>query len=194
MSKSGGNRRGPKLIMGDRVYLRWMEKDDLPGVKRWSEDPDLRAAIGQVAPLSDLECEEWFRDVENDENRAWYVIVTVDGDRVIGEAGLLRIFEPWRTTDMTVIIAEENARGKGYGREVGRMLLDFAFNYMGLHRVAVGVVGFHEEGLKYWEGLGFRREGTLRDGYFLNGVFHDFVMLSILAPEWQAGLKDQPVD
>jgi len=194
VSKSGGSRRGPKLIMGNSVYLRWMEKSDLPHVKRWSENPDLRAAIGQVAALSDLECEKWFRDVETDENRAWYAVVTVDGDHVIGEAGLLRIFEPWRTTDMTVIIAEKNARGKGYGREVGQILLDFAFNYIGLHRVAVGVVGFHDEGLKYWEGLGFQREGILRDGYFLDGAFHDFVMLSILAPEWQAGLKEQQAD
>ena len=194
MSSGGGSRRGPRLLMGDSIYLRWMKKGDLPLVKRWSEDSDLRTAIGQVAALSELECEEWFRGVETDENRAWYAVVTVDGDRVIGEAGLLRIFEPWRTTDMTVIIAEEDARGKGYGREVGRMLLDFAFNYMGLHRVGVGVVGFHDEALAYWEGLGFRREGVLRDGYLLDGVFHDFIMLSILAPEWQAGLKERPVD
>jgi len=180
--------------MGDNIYLRWMEKSDLPLVKRWSEDPDLRAAIGQVAALSEAECEEWFRRVETDENRAWYAVVTVDGDRVIGEAGLLRIFEPWRTTDMTVIIAERDVRGKGYGREVGRILLDFAFNYLNLHRVAVGVVGFHDGALAYWEGLGFRREGVLRDGYLLDGVFHDFVMLSILAPEWQAGLKERPAD
>ena len=109
MSNGAGDRRGPKLVMGNSIYLRWMERKDLPQVRRWSEDPDLRIAVGQVAALSESECEEWFKGVETDENRAWYVVVTVDGDSVIGEAGLLRIFEPWRTTDMTVIIAEEDA-------------------------------------------------------------------------------------
>lgn len=176
---------GPRFIIGEHVTLRRIERDDLPHIRRWLDDPELRNQIGARAPLSEADAEEWFNRVVNDPTRAWYVIVAGEDDRVIGEAGLLRMDPAWRTTDMTVIIGEPDARGKGYGTEVGQILLDFAFQYMGFHRVAIGVVGFHEDALRFWERLGFRREGVQREGYFLDGAFHDFVMMSTLEDEWR---------
>jgi diamine N-acetyltransferase len=187
----GPQRAGPRFIIGERVTLRRIERDDLIHVRRWLDDAELRAWIGARSPLSEREAEEWFERVTSDPARAWYVIVTDDegageGGRVIGEAGLLRMDSAWRTTDMTVIVGEPDARGKGYGTEAGRLLLDFAFEYMGFHRVAIGVVGFHEPALRFWERLGFRREGVQREGYLLDGTFHDFVMMSILEGDWRA--------
>jgi RimJ/RimL family protein N-acetyltransferase len=170
----GPSRAGPRLIVGERVTLRRFERDDLVHVRRWLDDPELRAWIGVRSPLSEREAAEWFESVDGEH------------DRVVGEAGLLRMDPVWRTTDMTVIVGEPEARGKGYGTEAGRLLLDFAFQYMGFHRVAIGVVGFHEPALRFWERLGFRREGVQREGYLLDGAFHDFVMMSILEDEWRA--------
>jgi RimJ/RimL family protein N-acetyltransferase len=48
---------------------------------------------------------------------------------------------PRRTIDMTIIIGERDARGKGYGKEVGHLLLSYAFEHLGFHRVSIGVVG-----------------------------------------------------
>ena len=115
----------------------------------------------------------------------WYAVVTDEDDAVVGEAGLLRLVPEWRTTDMTVIIGERSRWRKGYGSEAGRLLLDLAFNYLGLHRVAIGVVGFNEAALSFWKKLGFREEGVQRDGYFHDGAFHDFVMMCILEDEWR---------
>ncbi len=186
MAREEPRRYGPRFIMGERVTLRRIERDDIPYVRHWYDDPQLRAQIGATEPMTEAEAGEWFERVVADPNRIWYVVVRDEDDKVIGEAGLLRIFPEWRTTDMTVIIGEKDARGHGYGSEVGRLLLDFAFSYMGLHRVAIGVVGFHEEALRFWENLGFVREGVQRDGYMLDGEFHDFVMMSILEDEWRA--------
>lgn len=187
-------RRGPRFIIGQRVTLRRMERADVPHVRRWYDDPELRAEIGATAPLSEAEAQAWFDGLEADPNRVWYAVVRDEDEAVIGEAGLLRMFPEWRTTDMTVIIGERDARGHGHGTEVGRLLLDFAFEYMGFHRVAIGVVGFHEDALRFWERLGFRREGVQRDGYLLDGEFHDFVMMSILEDEWRAARVERRED
>ncbi len=177
---------GPRLLMGEHVYLRRMERDDLEQVHRWLSDTELCGLIGHSGVSSMGEIEAWFDRASADPARRWYAVATSDGDRVIGEAGLLRLDEGWRTTDMSIIIGERDEWRKGYGSEVGRILLDFAFNYCGVHRVAVGVVGFHEPALRFWEKLGFSREGVQRDGYLHGGEFHDFVMMSILEGEWRA--------
>jgi len=181
-----GQSAGPRLLMGERVYLRRMTADDLPHVHRWLTDTELCGLIGHPGVSSMAEIEAWFERASADPARRWYVIVTSEDDRVIGEAGLLRLDERWRTTDMSIIIGERNAWRRGFGTETGRILLDFAFNYCGMHRVAVGVVGFHEPALAFWESLGFSREGIQRDGYFHGEAFHDFVMLSVLEDEWRS--------
>ncbi len=177
--------RGPRLIVGERATLVRFTRDDVALVRRWLDDPELRIQIGATGPMDEGQAQEWFRGADSDPARMWYTVRRNEDDAVVGEAGLLRIFPEWRTTDMSVIIGERDQRGRGYGTDAGRLLLDLAFNYLGLHRVAVGVVGFHDAALRFWEGLGFVREGVQRDGYLVNGEFHDFVMMSILEDEWR---------
>ena len=191
MSDPADRRRGPRFLMGKRVTLRRFERSDLSHMRRWLADPELRAQIGATTSMNERQANEWYERMEGDPARLWYAIVRDEDETVIGEAGLLRMFPEWGTTDMTVIVGEPDARGRGYGTEVGRLLLDFAFDYMGLHRVAIGVVGFHEPALRFWESLGFRREGVQRDGYSLDGAFHDFVMMSVLEDEWRASRREE---
>lgn len=185
MSRDERRGAGPRFIMGGRVTLRRIERADLPHLRRWLDDPETRALIGETAPITAAQAEAWFDQAAEDPNRAWYMIETSDG-RVIGECGLLRMFPEWRTTDMSIVIGEKDARGQGCGGEVGRLLLDLAFSYMGFHRVAIGVVGFNTAALRFWERLGFKREGVQRDGYLHEGAFSSFVMMSILEDEWRA--------
>lgn len=173
-------------LVGERISLRPFGRDDLAYVQKWSEDAEMRRLIGEVAPLSQAEAEKFYEEIRRDKDRVWFVIVLKEGNRVIGEAGLLRIFRPWRATDMSIIIGEKDMWGKGYGTEAGHVLLDYAFNRLGLHRVSIGVVGLNKRALRFWKGLGFKKEGIQRDGYFCDGTYSHFVMMSIIENEYKA--------
>ena len=174
------------FLTGARVYLRPLEKDDLPVLRTWNNDAEIRALTGEVTPLSTVGAEQYFERLASDPGRIWFAVVLRENDRIIGEAGLLRIFSPWRTADLSIIIGDKFCWGKGYGRETILLLMDYAFGALALHRLAIGVVGFNERALKFYEKMGFKREGIQRDGYFHNHQFSDFVMLSILEEEFRA--------
>jgi len=174
-----------ETLMGRRVYLRPFGRDDLPHIQKWSNDAELRKLIGEVASMSRVETEKWYEDLLADKDRLWFVIVLKRGDRVIGEAGLLRLFRPWRSTDMTIIIGEKDAWGKGYGTEVGHLLLDYTFRRLGFHRVSIGVVGFNNRALKFWESLGFKKEGIERDAHYYDNEYSNGIMMSILEDEFK---------
>jgi RimJ/RimL family protein N-acetyltransferase len=70
------------------------------------------------------------------------------------------MFKPWRCTGMTIIIGEKDKWGKGYGTEAGHLLVNYAFLRLDFHRVSICVVGFNERALKFWENLGFKKEGV----------------------------------
>ncbi len=176
-----------KFLIGDRVYLRPVEHDDLACIRKWANDPEIRRLTGEVAPMTLAGAERFFEKTQNDEDRVWFIIALRENDAPIGEAGLLRMFPAWRTTDLSTIIGEKDARGKGYGAEAIRLLLDYAFGYLNFHRVAIGVVGFNERALRFYEKIGFKREGVQRAGYFYDHAYHDFVMMSLLEDEFTHG-------
>lgn len=176
---------GQETLTGDRIYLRPFGRKDSAYLQKWSNDAEIRRLTGEVAPMSPAETEEFYEKLRVDKDRLWFVIVLKKNDRVIGEAGLLRMFRPWRNTDMTVVIGEKDAWGKGYGTEAGNLLLDYVFNRLGFHRVSIGVVGFNRRALRFWRNLGFKKEGVERDDYYCDGKFSDFIMMSILEDEYK---------
>jgi RimJ/RimL family protein N-acetyltransferase len=174
------------FLTGERVYLRPLTQEDVSYIRRWANNPELRALTGEVLPLSEIGAEAYLEKLQQDQTRVWFMIIVKENNRVIGEAGLLRMFHAWRTSDLSIIIGEPDAWGQGYGTEAIEILLDYAFGYLNFHRIAIGVVGFNERALRFYEKVGFQREGVQRDGYYFNHRYHDFVMMSILEEEFRA--------
>lgn len=173
------------FLIGKHVCLRPLEKEDLIYIRQWGNDPEIRGLIGEVHPMTETGAEKWFERVQSDENRVWFVIVLKENGEVIGEAGLLRMFYPWRNTDLSIIIDEKEEWRKGYGTEAIDLLLDYAFGYLNFHRIEVGVVGFNEAAIHFYEKMGFKKEGITRDGYYYDHQYHDFIMMSILEDEFR---------
>ena len=178
------NENDNKILDGERIYLRPLDKGDLKYIKKWGNDAEILSLIGEVKPMTQGDVEAFFEKVQNDKNRDWFTIVLKENNRVIGEAGLLRMFKPWRTTDMTIIIGEKDVWGKGYGTETIHLLMEYAFKQLNFHRISIGVVDFNERAIRFWEKVGFKKEGVQRDGYFFNDKYYDFVMMSILEDEY----------
>ena len=173
------------FLHGDNVYLRPFEKEDLVYIKKWANDPEIRRLTGEVLPMNQASADAWYEKAKNDPDRAWFTIVEKNEGQVIGETGLLRMFHAWRTTDLTIIIGEKNAWGKGYGTEALKLLMDYAFGSLNFHRLAIGVIDINERALRFYEKAGFRKEGVQRDGYYYDHKYHDFVMMSILEDEYR---------
>ena len=184
----------PRVLIGKRVYLRPLMKEDLVYLRKWSQDAEIRELIGETTPMSQAECEKFLEKVYADSSREWFMVVIKQDNRVIGEAGLLRMDPAWRTTDVSVIMGEKEEWGKGYGTEAILLLLDRAFRQLDFHRVAIGVVGFNERALRFWEKVGFRKEGVQRDGYYYDHKYYDFVMMSILDDEFRELYGDNDSD
>ncbi len=101
-----------KSLVSERILLRPLSRDDLPYIQKWSRDAELRRLTGEVASMSRTGVQKWYKELLADKDRTWYAIVLRKSGRVIGEAGLLRIFWPWRNTDMSIIIGEKDEQGK----------------------------------------------------------------------------------
>lgn len=180
----------PVFLQTDRIYLRPLLTEDVPFLLRWNNDETTRLKTGETRPTSPMQAEEYIAKEKHD--RVWFGIVLKEGDVLIGETGLLRMFPDWRTTDLSIIIPEEKCQGKGYGTEAIHLMLSYAFGNLNFNRVAIGVVGFNEQAIRFYEKVGFKREGIQQEGYYCNFEYSDFIMMRILKREYMAlrGISD----
>jgi len=179
------------FLSGEHIYLRTVEKEDLNYIKRWYNDKEIRMLSGIDVPTTEQYMEEFYDKVQDTSDRIWFMVVEKENNNVIGEVGLLRMYHSWRTTDLTIIIGEKAYRGKGYGKEAILLLMDYAFGHLNFHRISIGVVGFNDNALKFYEKIGFKQEGIQRDGYYYDYKYHDFIMMSILEDEFIKLYKDK---
>lgn len=67
-----------------------------------------------------------------------------------------------------------------------RVIVDYAFREMGLHRIQLTVAPFNRAGIRAYEKAGFVEEGRHRDAVWHDGRWYDEVLMSLLDHEWAA--------
>lgn len=176
------------FLSSERITLRSICRNDLERLRHCMSDPEIRALTGEVYPLTEKKLEEFIELNQNTDSRIWFLITDSDSEEIIGETGFLRIFMPWRTSDFSLIIWNREYWGRGFGKESAGLMLDYGFNTLNFHRLSIGVAGFNERALRFWESIGFKKEGIQRDGYFAKGKYSDFIMMSMLEDEYHTHL------
>lgn len=77
-------------------------------------------------------------------------------------------------------------KGKGYGRQSLRLIKRLTFERLGAHRLWLDLFETNTKALSLYESEGFSKEGLLRDHVYRGGVYHSFIVMSILASEYYA--------
>ena len=65
-----------------------------------------------------------------------------------------------------------------------RVIVDYAFREMGLHRIQLLVAPFNPAGIRAYEKAGFVEEGRHREAVWHDGRWYDEVCMSVLDHEW----------
>jgi [ribosomal protein S5]-alanine N-acetyltransferase len=120
-------------------------------------------------------------------------IADVKTDAVIGTCTITHLSITHERAEIG--FALKQARwGQGLGLEAVSAAIDFAFQELGLHRIEADVDPRNERSLRLLDRLGFRREGHLRERYYMNGERQDAVMMAMLSAEWHATRGPETTD
>lgn len=74
--------------------------------------------------------------------------------------------------------------GRGIMREALTEMIRFGFEELGLNRIQCTILPENERSTKLVQGLGFTREGVLRENSFFEGKYQDDAIFSLLRREW----------
>lgn len=176
------------MIVGGKVRLRPIKREDLPCYVEWFADPEVRRYLAVYMPFSLTQEERWYEGLQERLERGDDVLLAIEtAEGVhIGNVGLHSINWKDRSTELGIVIGEKAYWNQGYGTDAIRTLLGLAFREMNLHRVFLRTDVDNARGIRCYEKAGFRREGTLREAVFKEGAYYDQYMMSILQTEFEA--------
>ncbi len=84
-----------------------------------------------------------------------------------------------RFGELGILIGDKKFRGKGYGTEACRALIEYAFDRLNLKTVVLAVFGCHDAGITMYRRLGFRIQGRLKGLYTIAGRSVDKVYMIV---------------
>src|SRR5215203_3795736 len=125
------------MLRGEKVTLRAVTREDLPGLVPSREavgvllevagSPPRPTALERLQKTFDQEAAEPPRDKTE-------FAIEAEG-HLIGHCGLFNIDETARHCELGITIGGKDFWGRGYGRDVVRLLLRYAFRLRNLRRV-----------------------------------------------------------
>lgn len=183
---------GPAFLRGERVTLRPHADGDEEHVLRAHNEPELRDGLLHDRPRTGDGLESFYDDVASDDDVALLVCVDDDGQQsdlatdeaveVVGQVALFGMADDHGTVAYWILPEHQ---GEGYATEAMTLLLDYAFDTLGLHHVVAGVVDYNDASQALLEGLGFTLEGTRREHRFRRGRYCDLLQYGVLESEWR---------
>ena len=135
--------------------------------------------------------EWWIRMVRSSmDNRTSFEFGMFERDTgaYVGNVGVINVRKDARLASIAYYVDPEKW-GKGYATEGGEAMLRFAFQTLGLYRIAGTCMLHNMASRRVMEKLGFRFEGIARSELLKDGKFIDVAHLAVLKPEWEARMQ-----
>jgi RimJ/RimL family protein N-acetyltransferase len=172
-------------ILGENVALGPLRRELIPLYQRWVNDFAAMQRISSVVRPWTLEQEsEWFERQSVSETSVSFTIYERRSSQPIGTTELHDLDYRNRTAEFGILIGDAAQRGKGYGTETARLMLDYGFTALGLHNIMLQVFAFNLPALRAYEKAGFREIGRRREARPMAGKRWDLILMDALATEF----------
>ncbi len=179
-------------MRGEKVALGPFQRELLPVVSQWANDFAVSVLNGGLLrPVAwESIVAEFEQDVKADAHRVViFAIYEAATMRPIGTTMLKDIDHTQGTALYGISIGDKDAWGKGYGTEATVLMLDYAFNVLGLHNVMLEVYGFNERAVRAYARAGFETIGRRREAYRMGQQRHDVILMDCTASTFHSPLK-----
>jgi len=105
-------------------------------------------------------------------------------DKIIGWCGYHTWYTEHSRAEIGYNISIESYKQRGLMSEALKPILEYGFTKMNLYRIEALAASYNIASLKLLDKMNFKKEGVLREHYFVNDRMEDSVVFSLLKREW----------
>ena len=176
------------MLKGKKVYLCALEREDLPFLMEWRNNPEFRKHFREYREINlDMQTRWYENKVLNGNDTLMFAIKSVETGELLGCCGLCYINWVHRNADLSLYIGKDELYidELGYAKESCELLFDYGFKELGLEKIWSELYEFDYRKINLYQELGMQIDGTFRNQYFYDGKWWDSKLLAILSGEWK---------
>lgn len=173
---------GGAFLRGERVTLRTIEEEDLEFVRDTLADPRVRRPLTMVQPKNAESWQEFFEERLSDEESV-DLAVSIDGE-IRGLIWLFDLDQQAGHAEIGYWLAPD-VHGQGIMTEAARLVVEYAFEELRLHRVRGRALASNEASLGVLRNCGMTEEAVAREAANVDGEYVDMVHLGVLREEFE---------
>lgn len=167
----------------DRIYLREMNIDDTDDIVRWRNSDSVRKYFIYQGDFTTESHLNWIEQKIKTRQVVQFIIVENESEKSIGSVYLRDIDRNFSKAEYGIFIGDDNAKGKGYGTQATKLMLQYAFEVEKLHRIYLRVYADNTRAISSYVKAGFSQEGVLVDDVYVNGEYRDIVWMAAINPK-----------
>lgn len=164
------------------IYLRPITVDDTDDVIRWRNSDSVKKFFIYQGDFTREGQLRWLEEKVNTGNVIQFMIIEKESDKAVGSVYLRDVDLDHRKAEYGIFIGEEESRGKGYGTQAARLMLEYAFGEARLHRIYLRAFADNERAIASYKKVGFSVEGILKDDVCVRGEYRDIVWMAAINP------------
>jgi RimJ/RimL family protein N-acetyltransferase len=167
------------------IALREISRDDIPTINRWRRDQTVADGVGAPHRFIAIDVDlKWYEDyLSRRGSEVRCAVCLADTGQLVGMVSLTRIDYVHRNAEYNAMVGERASQNRGIGTEATRAMVRHGFFDLNLHRIYVSILRDNISSIRMCEKAGFRQEGTIREGAYKNGRYHDLVLMGVLKGE-----------
>ena len=168
------------MLVGERVRLVPIEAEHLQAARRWVNDPEVAEGVLRCLPVHVRDQQRWYEAAVDRPDRFVFAVETLPDGRHIGTTGLYHVDWIHRRGEFWLIIGQPEDRGQGFGTEVSRLVLSYAFDSLNLNKVYAHVDEANAAAAAAYARAGFKDEALLVAEYYIRGTYRNVRRMCVL--------------
>lgn len=165
------------------LSIRPLEREDLPWLQELRNSQNTWMFLTDINMVS-LEQETlWFQQLQTDRSRKYFTVIENTTKDKVGIVRFTSIDYINRSICVGADISEDY-RGRGYGKQVTELQLEYCFKFLNMNRAWLLVADFNTKAHHIYQSTGFKEEGRQRQALFREGKYYDYICMSVLANEY----------
>lgn len=172
--------RDTPTLVGKNVRLVPLSPEHAEDYFASGLDAEIRRLTGSHRHRSYAQAQSWCASRADDHERLDLAITSAKDGHYLGDLSLYAAEPENESAGYRIALSAIEFTGQGLGREATELVLEHAFERVGLHRVWLHVYAFNMRAIAVYRSCGFVVEGRLRDALLWEGRRHDALLMGVL--------------
>ena len=170
------------MLENKNIKLRALEASDLDLLYEWENNTDIWSISNTLSPFSKHILKQYLENSHLDIYQTKQLRLIIDlkkkeNNIPIGTIDLFD-FDPFHLrAGIGILIYSEENRNKGYATEALELLINYSFNYLGLHQLYCNIASDNMKSIKLFTKAGFDIVGEKKDWIKSNkGWINEYIL------------------